>query len=419
MINPIIKPVPLSADSQRAALTNLDKNIGDQIASLAEKIKTILPDEIAILAKANKLKPEDQQALVAALRAVDPTGVYESWVKGNPQDTAGAELAARHTDIKRLMARLSQDAEKDKADLKQDVAEFDAAVGKVATATPAVADLTAPVKTLKTWVEARKLIESASPGKGPVAKLPAGGDVTLIFDPGLPQGTAIVLGEQAMVIGNEGRGSLTISKGNAAEALGLPIVTGKPLDALEGEEVAGGVLLINPANSKGTINYNINGDHYVAQPGMKQKLAALPNGRPWNIEYDRGETFGRAVYKLFPGTYFFTPTELGWQLYKQRYELVIDNTKSNQEFNLIFQEEDVTVPAGSSRTLSSNYPIVVRFDRGNGEEFVTKSTPLATGNLEVGVNPTDNMWDLFPTTDNHREAANLKPFNLDGAGKGK
>src|SRR3989442_1490736 len=62
----------------------------------------------------------------------------------------------------------------------------------------------APVKALKTWVEGRKLIDSATPGKGSVARLPTGGDVTLIFDPSLPLGTAIVLSDDAMLIGREG-----------------------------------------------------------------------------------------------------------------------------------------------------------------------------------------------------------------------
>jgi hypothetical protein len=417
MTNKIIKPAPLSADSQRSALANIDRQISVQVADLSEKLKTILPDELALLTKTTGWKAEDQQALVGALRAGDPTVVYEVWVKGNPQDTAGAELAARQTDVKRLMARLTQDAEKNKAAVYQDVEEFDAALSKIAGATPAVEDLAGPVKTLKTWVEARKLIETAAPGEGSVAKLPTGGDVTLIFDPTLPLGTAIVLSDQAMLIGSEGQSSLEIVTGNAAEALGLPLVTGTPLAEAEGEEVTGGVLIINPAASQGTVNYNINGNHYVAEPGMKQKLPARPQGRAWIIEYDRGPKFGAARYKLAPGTYQFKPVENGWQLYRLRYDLVLDNSQSNQEFHFIFRGEALKVPAGGARTLTSEYPIVVRFDRGNDSEFVAKGTPLTTGTVQVGVNANDNLWDLFPTSDNRRELSNLKPFNADGPRK--
>jgi hypothetical protein len=417
MTNKIMKPLPLSAEAQASALANIDRHIAAQIGDLSEKLKTLLPDEIAILTKTTGWKTDDQQALVGAWRAGDPTTVYEAWVKGNPQDTAGAEVAARQSDVKRLMTRLTQDAEKNKAALKQDVGEFDAALGKIAGSTPAVTDLAVPVKALKTWVEGRKLIDSATPGKGSVARLPTGGDVTLIFDPTLPTGTAIVLSDDAMLIGREGKNSLIITTGNAAEALGLPIVTGAPLPEAEGKEVSDGVLIVNPSSSRGTINYNLNGNHYVSEPGMRQKLSVLPNGRPWRIEFDRGESFGPAAYSLSPGTYHFTPTDLGWQLYRDRFEIVLDNSQSDQEFNFIFQGVDLTVPAGAARTLKSNYPIVVRFDRGNGSEFVAKWTSLMVGTVQVGVNAADNLWDLFPTTDNRRETPKLKPFNAEGIGK--
>jgi hypothetical protein len=414
MSNKILCPVPLTADSQRTALSNIDRHISDQVTELCEKLKTILPDEVAILTKTTGWKTESQQALIGALRAGDPTAVYETWVKGNPQDTAGAELAAHEADVKRLMTRLTQDAEKNKAAMKQNVADLDMALGKIAGSTPAVADVAGPVKALKTWVEARKMIESAAPGKGSIAKLPTGSDVTMVFDPTLPVGTAIVLSDREILIGHQGHASLIISRGNAAEALGLPIVTGAPLAEAQGQEVTDGVLLVNPASSRGTINYNINGNHYVAQPGMTQKLALASNGRSWTIEYDRGGKYGHASYKLSPGTYNFTPTDLGWQLYRQRFEIVLDNSQNKQEFNFIFHGEDLTVPAGGARTLSSSYPIVVRFDRGNGSEFVARSTPLTVGNLQIGVDGSDNLWDLFPTTENHRELTNLKPFNADG-----
>jgi hypothetical protein len=306
------------------------------------------------------------------------------------------------------MARLVQDAENNKAAARQNVADLEAALGKL-SATPAVADMTASVKTLLTCVNARHLIDSAAPQKGSVAKLPTG-NVTMIFDPSLPRTTAIVLSDDALLIGNEGHGSLVIATGNAAEALGLPIVTTTALAELEGEEQTRGVLIVNPASSQGTLNYNVNGHHYVSQPGFKQRLEA---GRRWVIEYHRGKNFGTSKYTLSPGTYHFTPTDLGWQLYRQRFEIVLDNSQSDQEFNFVFRGEDLTVPAGGSRTLISDYPIVARFDRGNGSEFVAKAVPFTIGTVQVGVNATDNLWDLFPTNENRRETA-VKPFNAEG-----
>ncbi len=410
--NAIIKPIPLSVDAQRSALANIDKNIVDQVESLNEKISTILPDELAILAKTSGWKAEDQQKLVVALRAGDPTAVYEAWAQGNPQDTAGAEIAARQTDIKGNMARLMNDVEKNKAAVRKAVATLDKALGKIASSTPAIADLTPFMKTLKTWVEARHLLESADPEKGAIAKLPAG-NVTLLFDPSLPVGTAIVLSKDAILIGNEGAGPMSITEGNAAQALHLPIVTGSPIAEAQGDEVFEGTLVVNPPTSRATINYNINGNHYVMEPGMRQKL---PGNRKWVIEFDRGQNFGASAYTLSPGTYHFTPSDLGWQLYRQRFDVVMDNSQSNQEFHFIFQGEDMTVPAESTKTISSIYPIVVRFDRGNSSEFVVKEIKRS-GNVQIGVNATDNLWDLFPTDDNRRELSNVKPFNAAPAAK--
>jgi hypothetical protein len=417
MPNKIITPLPLFADSQRSALASIDRKVAVQVGDLSEKVKSILPDEIAILAKTNGWKTEEQQALVGAWRAGDPTTVYEAWVKGNPQDTAGAELAARQAEAKKLMTRLTQDAEKNQTAMPQDVAEFDKALGKIAGSTPAVADLAASIKTLKTWIQARELINATTPSKGSIAKLPSGSDVTIISDPTLPVGTAFVLSDQALLIGRDGNSALAISTGNAAEALGLPIVQGAPLAEAKGDEVTDGVLVINPSSSRGTMNYNLNGNHYVAESGMKQKLPPLAKGRVWKIEFDRGDKFGPAAYSMSPGTYEFKPTDLGWQLYRQRFEIVLDNSQNNQEFNFIYQGEDVTVPAGGARTLTSNYPIVVRFDRGNGSEFVVKTTPMTVGTLQVGVNASDNLWDLFPVSGNRREVSNPKPFNGDGSRK--
>lgn len=78
MTNKIIKPVPLTADSQRNALKNIDRNISSQLEALSDKLKTVLPDELSILSKTNGWKTEDQQALVSALRAGDRTAVYEA-----------------------------------------------------------------------------------------------------------------------------------------------------------------------------------------------------------------------------------------------------------------------------------------------------------------------------------------------------
>ena len=76
----------------------------------------------------------------------------------------------------------------------------------------------------------------------------------------------------------------------------------------------------------------------------------------------------------------------------------------------------MTVPSESTKAISSIYPIVVRFDRGNNLDFVVKEIKRS-GDVQIGVNATDNLWDLFATTDNKRELSNVKPFNAAPAAK--
>jgi len=367
----------------------------------------VLPDELAMLAKTAGWKVEHQQALTVALRAVDPAAVYQAWTQGNAQDTAGAELAARQTDVRKTMAKLSQDVEKDFAAVGADIAELDTAVTKIATATPGAADLSTPISQLKTWIEAHKFVEDATPTKGSVVKLPTG-EVKLIYDPSLAVGTTIVLSDKAMLIGFKGQGQLKLATGNAAEAIGLPVVNDEPLPDAQGDQIGDCVLVVNPSTSRGMMNYNVNGNHYVSKPGMAQRL---PAGRTWVIEFDRGEKFGPATYTLSPGTYYFTPTDLGWQIYRQKYEITLDNTKNEQEFHFVFQGKDMSVPANGSRTISSDFPIVLGYDRGNGEKFA-KKTLAFSGHVQVGINAVDNHWDVFPTSQNQRELSSISPFTV-------
>ena len=52
--------------------------------------------------------------------------------------------------------------------------------------------------------------------------------------------------------------------------------------------------------------------------------------------------------------------------------------------------------AGSSRLLESKYPILVRFDRGGGDQTVKKRVTQTNTALVVAVNPKDGLWDLYP-----------------------
>ncbi len=366
------------------------------MAQLKNKIKDVLPDELTVLAKTTGWSQENQNALVGALRSGDPTAVYEAWTKGSPQDTAGAEMVARQVEVKRVLARLDQDVQ-NKVAAGQDVADLDKSLSKLALASPVASDISKTIDTLKTWVEVRRLVAAAIPDSGAIAKLPTG-KVALIRDPNMPIGKAIVLSDGAVLVGNHRRGPISIASGNAAEALGMPVVTSTPIPDAQGTQSRAGVLLVNPKDSGGNLKYGLNGNYYMMEPGMSQRL---PSGR-WLIEYDRGGTYGPAAFDLTDGTYYFTPTpDKGWQVYKQRFDIVLDNSENPHEFNYVLKGEKLVVPANGTRTAGDIYPIVMQFDRGNGT-VATKAFNFS-GTVQIGVNAIDNLWDVFPAEGGKRE----------------
>jgi len=342
---------------------------------------------------------------VAALRNGDPTAIYEAWTQGNPRDTAGAEAAARQAEVKRDAARLQRDLQKAPVAI-QDVADLEASLGKLATSTPAAAEVPKSLDLLKTWLEVRRYLETAVTDSGAIASIPAG-KVAIIHDSSLPFGSAVVLCNGAVMVGGNGRGPIAVTFGNAAEALGFSVVTAEPVADAQGEEVTSGVLLVNPVGSDANVIYFVNGMRYVMEPGMAQKL---PVGTRWIVDFDRGGDFGRATYTVKDGTYNFTPSENGWNLYRQRFDVVLDNSENPGTFNYSLYGERKTVAAHHTSTISSDYPMFIRFDRGNGLQRAVKALNF-NGTVQVGLNARDNLWDVFPTDAGYREMSKFEPFH--------
>jgi hypothetical protein len=403
--NKILRPMPLSADEQEKALAAIDRHTADEIAQLKQRLKDALPDELGILTLTNGWRAEDQNALVAALRNGDPTAIYEAWTQGNPRDTAGAEAVARQGEVKRNLARLQHDLQKASA-AQQAVTDLEASLGKLSASKPAAAEMVKALEPLKTWLDVRHYVETAVTDSGAIASLPSG-KVAIIHDNSLPFGSAIVLGNGAVMVGGNGRGPIAVTYGNAAEALGFSVVTAEPVADAQGAEVKSGVLLVNPAGSGANITYFVNGARYVMKPGMSQKLQA---GTRWVVEFDRGGSLGHASYTAADGTYNFTPSEQGWNLYRQRFDVVLDNSQNPVTFNYSLDGEQKTVAAHRTGTISGNYPLVIRFDRGNGLQRASKAMNFS-GTVQVGVNARDNLWDIFPTDAGYREISKYELFH--------
>lgn len=76
-----------------------------------------------------------------------------------------------------------------------------------------------------------------------------------------------------------------------------------------------GVRIRNPSSSQVTLSYTIDSRHaYEIAAGQTEQLAAKAS---YLVEFDRGGEFGRARYTITEGLYDFTPTDHGWELYRQ------------------------------------------------------------------------------------------------------
>lgn len=71
------------------------------------------------------------------------------------------------------------------------------------------------------------------------------------------------------------------------------------------------LLIVNPAETGGTVFYLVDGEVQSLEPGESHNLK---NGRQYTIEYHRGGEFGEAELQVQSGTYHFRVDNAGWKL---------------------------------------------------------------------------------------------------------
>jgi hypothetical protein len=74
-----------------------------------------------------------------------------------------------------------------------------------------------------------------------------------------------------------------------------------------------GVAIRNDSEQK--LSFVVDGRQMSIDPGETQRL--MEKGQ-FTIAFDRGSEFGSARYSIHEGTYAFTPTEKGWELFRQK-----------------------------------------------------------------------------------------------------
>ncbi len=175
-----------------------------------------------------------------------------------------------------------------------------------------------------------------------------------------------------------------------------------PANELPGEEEpveAMTVVLLNPEENAQTVFVLLAGEE-LSLEAAQQIQFETPEATI--VEFDRGGDFGTARYSLDEGVYEFKLTDQGWELYRKTFKVTLDNSANENDFNYLADGEPVTVAADECRTHESGFPVMVSFDRGDGQEPAQVALP--TGTYLIGVNPETELWDLFVTAEQEREA---------------
>ncbi|MCA9123420.1 MAG: hypothetical protein H6822_10610 [Planctomycetaceae bacterium] len=223
---------------------------------------------------------------------------------------------------------------------------------------------------------------------GQTAMLPTG-IVTLVYHPNLPDGSTVVVNSQMVMIGTGGRGSFHVDKGYVAEALGHRIETGNAVAARQSELVRSGILLLNPTGTK--INFVVDNRELSLDAGYQR---TVETNDTVTVAFDTG--VGRTTrYTLEPGTYRFRIADGAWDLNRAKFQVVIDNQENTTAFHYIVQGKHATAAVGKSNKHDSDYPIVIRYDRGNGSATKQVYHDKKDGTLFAAVNASDHLWDLF------------------------
>lgn len=236
---------------------------------------------------------------------------------------------------------------------------------------------------------------------GEQVAIPAG-PVNIVYHPKLPDRQVVVVNAQTVMIGTGGRGVFRMERGYAAEALGHRVGRGTPLAANQSELVHTGVVIVNPTRVKVGFVF---GRHEVSlEPGYQQAFAD-----EGIISFDRGGGKKTTRYSLEPGTYEFTADHDGWDLHSRKYAVTLSNEGNRQPFHYIVQGQRDSLADDEQKTHTGSYPILIRFDRGDGSATRQIRWDDDQGTVQVAVNPADNLWDLFAAGEPEQAKSPLQP----------
>jgi hypothetical protein len=389
--NPIrLQARPITRAEIQAAQVFFDSQFRQLSDQLVEQFKGQFLDPAKLVTELNVkgITPDLQLRISQAIAQGDASQVQILWADATI-DVGRAESLHRQVTIQDAVTKL-----------RDKIAQGDLGSDDLRPVRRTLANLELPqekgtaatelLDTLENYLGVREVISSAVPGESSTLVDLPHGSVPIIWNPKLPAQTAVSLGNGTVMVGTGGVGHLQKSTANVAETLGLPIGSGPSLPISRDPAIVSGVLLANPASTQAPVSFRVQEVRVTLQPGNTQHLST---GTATTIEFARGERLGTQRYDLAPGTYYFAIGPKGWELYGQTFQVVVDNSDNPNDFQYLVQNQPAKVPARETRTHVSNYPLVLSYDRGDGQ--TVKQVRLEGGTVKVAIHPGDGLWDLF------------------------
>jgi hypothetical protein len=213
----------------------------------------------------------------------------------------------------------------------------------------------------------------------------------VIAYPGLPKDTVNAIDPRICLCGT-GRGTVGVRQAEL-EDLGVPLLNREvsPLPDTSRPVASSGAIVSNSKTSPTTVHYVADNASYDLKPGQSRTHQVEANSR---ISYNRGESLGNQEYRMDPGMYRFAIEGRAWQLTKPKVSVVIDNSANGCDFQCNIDGQPKVIPARKTLKFDSEYPVSIRFDRGDGQPASSKLID-DTLQVTVGVAPGSATLDLF------------------------
>ncbi len=234
------------------------------------------------------------------------------------------------------------------------------------------------------------------------------GPASVIVLPSLPTYMIVLMPTGSFMAGTGGQGCARVVSSDAASLLGLPLGAGDAVADVNSDTckpTTRGILLRNPVGNSDSVNFVIDSQPSSSlDPDYTQEIN---DGNSHTIRFSRGTGAGEASYQLDAGTYASVATDNGWDLQQESFSVTVDNSRGTDDFNFVADNHQKKITAGNTQVINSNYPIVVRFNRGDAGVDGCKCITSPDAQLVVAVNPTDGLWDLYPGDSVAAKTANI------------